>query len=494
MREKEQRYSREERKKVENHRDKQDARLKRPRYNRNVLYITYFYIIVAFLMIAYLLKFVVIDSENKINNPYNTRQYLLEKKVIRGDIVSSDGVVLATSEKDKVGRYNRYYPYDNMFCHVVGKVEDGRTGLELSAGFSMLASDINPLQKLMNDFESKKSEGNNCITTINYELQKTAYESLANYNGAVVAMNPRNGKILAMVSKPDFNPNTESRKPLGTVDEENSAYLNRATQGLYPPGSTFKILTAMEYIKENETYSDYSYDCKGEDSFEGNPIHCFSHEVHGVVSLEKSMAHSCNTSFANIGMEINNNSLKKLCENYYFNKLLPVNFPHNKGSFKLDEDSNTDETIQTAIGQGETLVTPLQNLMIVLSVANKGKLMLPQLVDHVESAQGKAVSKYKAKSLGEKCPKKIAKQLNKYLMAVCEYGTASALSALSYPVAGKTGSAEIDSSGTSHAWFVGYAPADNPKIAVAIVVEGAGTGSQYAVPIARNMFMKYLGA
>ena len=139
------------------------------------------------------------------------------------------------------------------------------------------------------------------------------------------------------------------------------------------------------------------------------------------------------------------------------------------------------------------MITPLENAMIAATVANKGKMMNPYVVDHVESEAGKVVTEYLPKSRGQIIEEWVAQKMNRYMRSVVTDGTGRSLSSLPYSVAGKTGSAEFDSEGTSHAWFVGFAPADNPKIAVSIIVEGAGTGSQYAVPIAEKMFEEYLG-
>ena len=348
----------------------------------------------------------------------------------------------------------------------------------------------------MDNFKGKKKPGDNVVTTINYKLQKTAYDALGSYRGAVVAMEPSTGKILAMVSKPDYNPNTVGKdwNKLISGGDGNSALLNRATQGIYPPGSTFKILTAAEYIIENGSkYKNYKYVCKGTDEFYGNKIRCYGGEVHGKVNLNRAFSESCNGAFANIGLKLNTDSFKSLCEKFGFNRELSVNFEYKKSSFVLNGKSDKGEIMQTAIGQGKTGITPLENVLISSTIANKGKMMVPYVIDHTESDSGKQVKKYSPKSAGKIIDKSVAVSVKNLMKSVVKDGTASSLNRFSYRVAGKTGSAEFDSKGTSHAWFVGFAPADNPKIAVSIVVESAGTGSRYAVPIAEKMFREYIG-
>lgn len=466
------------------------------RGNRQIFIITYFFVALFLGMMVYITVFMVRDSADIINNSYNKRQEVLAKKVKRGKILSADGKVLAKTITDKKGNDKRYYPYNNMFCHVIGRITNSMTGVELSQCYPLLTSHANPLEQLIDNFKGKKKPGDNVVTTINYKLQKTAYDALGSYRGAVVAMEPSTGKILAMVSKPDYNPNTVGKdwNKLISGGDGNSALLNRATQGIYPPGSTFKILTAAEYIIENGSkYKNYKYVCKGTDEFYGNKISCYGGEVHGKVNLNRAFSESCNGAFANIGLKLNTDSFKSLCEKFGFNRELSVNFEYKKSSFVLNGKSDKGEIMQTAIGQGKTGITPLENVLISSTIANKGKMMVPYVIDHTESDSGKQVKKYSPKSAGKIIDKSVAVSVKNLMKSVVKDGTASSLNRFSYRVAGKTGSAEFDSKGTSHAWFVGFAPADNPKIAVSIVVESAGTGSRYAVPIAEKMFREYIG-
>lgn len=463
--------------------------------NRQIVAVAYCVVAVFLCMIGYLVQFMVNDSQEVINNPRNKRQELLAEKVVRGEIRSADGKTLACTVTDEEGKESRKYPYGRVFCHVVGRTDNSMTGIEQAQSFPLLTSHSNPLKQLANEFRGEKNLGDHVITTLDSGLQQKAYDGLGSFKGAVVAIEPSTGKILAMVSKPDYNPNTVLADWDSLVEdsEENSALLNRATQGLYPPGSTFKVLTALEYMQENSKYQKYSYQCTGSDIFQGSKIRCYDGEQHGQVGLKMSLAHSCNTSFANIGMGLDINSFRRLCEKFRFNKSLSVNFEYNKSKFSLTNQSDSGEITQTAIGQGKTMITPLQNALISATIANDGDMMVPYLVDHTENDQGHVIKTYAPKKEDTVISKKAANQVTDMMKAVVSDGTASSLGYLSYKVAGKTGTAEIDSEGTSHAWFVGFAPANNPKIAVSVIVEGAGTGSQYAVPIAKQMFEEYLG-
>lgn len=465
--------------------------------NPQILLLTYTITIVFLCMVGYFVFFIVTEGQEVINNPYNKRQEVLAKKVQRGEILSADGEILAYTQTDEEGKDTRVYPYGDMFCHIVGRTVNSMTGIEGKQCYPLLTSHSNPLRKLGNIFQGEKNPGDKVVTTLDVGLQEVAYTALGSRKGAVVALEPSTGKVLAMVSKPAYDPNWVARDWEELLDDSNeeSALVNRATQGLYPPGSTFKLITAMEYLIENgDKASDFKYECKGSDSFAGNVINCYGQERHGSLNLKSALAKSCNGAFAQIGTTLDISAFQKLTEKFLFNKRLPVDFEYNKSTFSLTEDSDMGELTQTVMGQGKTMITPLENAMITATIANGGNMMIPYVVDRVENDVGQSVTEYHPESQGQIIEDWLAKRMNRLMCSVVTEGTGYALSDLSYAVAGKTGSAEFDSEGTSHAWFVGFAPADNPRIVVSIVVEGAGTGSQYAVPIAKSMFQQYLGS
>ena len=464
------------------------------RGNRQILILTYGISFVFLCMAGYFVYFMAVQSRRIINNPYNKRQEALAKKVQKGKIVSADGKVLAKTVTDGEGNDTRVYPYNDMFCHIVGREDNSMTGIEGRQCYPLLTSHSNPLKQLGNTLQGKKSPGDTVVTTLDYKLQEAAYRALGNHKGAVVALEPSTGKVLAMVSKPAYDPNRVKQdwEELTSDSNEDSALVNRASQGLYPPGSTFKVLTAIEYIMENpDSYQKFRYECKGTDSFSGNKINCYGKTAHGKLDLKSALAKSCNGAFAKIGTTLDVPRFRKLTEKFLFNKELAVDFEYNKSRFSLTKDSDLGELTQTVMGQGKTMITPLENAMIAATIANKGEMMVPYAVGQVENDAGQVVTQYKPESKGQIIEESLAKKINKMMQAVVSEGTAHSLQGLPCSVAGKTGSAEFDSEGTFQAGFIGFAPANNPKIAVSIVVEGAGTGSEYALPIARQMFEEY---
>ncbi len=466
--------------------------------NREFAVITYLFVGMFIMMMGYFVWFQVFRSEDFINSPYNARQNTFSEHVVRGEILSADGKVLAQTAVGEDGKETRQYPYGSMFAHAVGYDSNGKSGIESFGNFSLLRSHAFALEQVFNGIQNQKNPGDNIVTTLDFGLQETAYQALGSNRGAVVVLDPATGKILAMVSRPDFDPNTieaEWESIISDTDDDNSVLVNRVTQGLYPPGSTFKILTTLEYLREHENYQDYTYECTGSISMENTEIHCYNHAVHGTENLETSFAKSCNTSYANIGLGLNKKSFQQLCESVLFQKNLPISYPFNKSSFVLKEDSNSDEVTQTAIGQGKTLVTPIHMAMITSAIANEGVLMRPYVIDHTENYKGITVKEYKPSRYGALVSEEEAAKLQEFMSLVVQEGTGSKLSGQSYQAAGKTGSAEFSSNKSeSHAWFTGYASTEEKgTIAVTVIVEKGGAGSSTAVPIAKQVFDRYFG-
>lgn len=464
--------------------------------NKEFAVIAYFFIGIFLAMIVYLTYFQIARSEQFINNPYNTRLDSFAERIIRGDIVSDDGTLLATTKTDAEGNEKRTYPQGRKYAHVIGYAENGKAGLESSCNFELLRSHSFILERVVNEMEGRKNQGDTLVTTLNDDLQQAAYEALGDRKGAVVVLAPDTGKILAMVSKPDFDPNTIASDwdAILANDDRNSVLLNRASQGLYPPGSTFKLVTALEYIREHpKVHKNYRYHCTGSITADSYTLHCFGNSVHGEVDLKQSLAKSCNSSFANIGLSLDLDGYADTCEDLLFNKELPTNFAGSRSRFSLQEGAGDSEVMATAIGQGETLASPLHMALIVSAIQNNGVLMNPYLVDRVENSDGGAVERYEPSAYGRLMMEGEAKVLRDMMRAVVTDGTASALASGTYTAAGKTGSAEFGTNkGDSHAWFVGYADAKgSTPIAVAVIVEGAGSGSTVGVPVAKTVFDTY---
>lgn len=476
--------------KEQKRREREAIKQKKAR-NREYSFVSYFFVLIFVSLIGYVIYFNGMKSEEFINSPYNTRQDTFSDRVIRGQIQSSDGEVLARTDVYEDGTEDRVYPYSNIFAHVVGYESNGKSGLESEANFQLLTSHAFFLEQMKNEFKGEKNMGDTVVSTLNANLQVTAYNALGDRRGAVVAIEPSTGRVLAMVSKPDFDPNTiEDNWQWLVSDENDSSLLNRATNGAYPPGSTFKIVTALDYFRNKGSFEGYSYLCQGSITLEDHTIRCYNGTVHGQENFYSAFASSCNCAFAEMGTELGGSSLRDTAEDLLFNKKLPLD-SYRKSSFSLDGKSVTPLIMQTAIGQGNTLVSPMHMALITSAIANGGVLMKPYLIDQVVNNTGELVKKTEASSYKRLMTTNEANLLGKLMKDVVDYGTATALSGRGYTAAGKTGSAEFDEQGSSHAWFVGYSNIDNPDLVVAVIVENGGSGSESAVPIAGQLFDAY---
>lgn len=455
---------------------------------------TYAFALVFLAMIGYVIYFMAVDSRTVIANSANKRQDSFADKVVRGKILTGDGKVIAETKVSENGDETRKYPYGSLFSHAVGYTQYGKSGLELEGNYYLLTSTANIFERVYNTLKEEKNIGDNVVSTLDYDVQKAASNAMGGAQGAVIVMEPSTGKVIAMVSKPDYDANEmEAVWERATAEGSTESMLvNRATQGLYAPGSTFKILTVLEYMRENADYENYEYTCESEGVFNSVSIHCAHGKAHGRVTLADTLARSCNTSVSNIGTGIDIGRLKGLAETFLYNKALPYNGVYNKSSFGLDARTNKNQIPQTVIGQGETQITPLHNLLIISAIANGGIMMKPYFIDSIENYEGARVKKFTSSSYGRIISADEAAALSKMLEGVVNDGTATRyLGGAKYSVAGKTGTAEYGADGNVNSWFIGYSNVENPDLAVSVVIEDADSVGIKAAQVARKVFDAY---
>jgi peptidoglycan glycosyltransferase len=446
-------------------------------------------------MMIYLCDFVRENETVLINNSYNSRQETLLSRNYRGTILADDGSVLAESTVDEEQNEHRTYPYGKLFAHAVGFSTYGRMGIEDIANYWLINTHISLDKKVANDVAEVKNPGDTVYTSLNIPIQQAADDYLRMYNGAVIVSEVKTGRILAMLSHPDFDPN-EVADVWETLDEsEDAELLNRVTQGLYPPGSTFKIFTSLAYYRQfPDGWKKYSYNCNGSYSKGGESIHCYHGTNHGSVNFKSSFAKSCNSSFANIGMSLDWEDFGTQLSGLLFDTELPVDFLQVSSRTQAGANLSDYDKMQTSIGQGTTLITPMHLHLVTCAIANQGVLVKPRVLDKVESIEGRAVKTFQSQNYGRLLTEEESAFLTEMMTAVVTDGTAKKLQSDLYTAAGKTGSAEYGNvKGESHAWFTGFAPAEDPQIAVTVIIEGAGSGGDYAVPLARRIFDLYLG-
>ena len=431
------------------------------------------------LLVGYLVYFTIFMQKEISTHGQNTRMNILESEVIRGKIYDSHNRALAYTDEEG----NRVYPYGKQDAHVVGYSQYGKTGVEALANSTLLYPNYSLLSILKMAFLNEKFEGRDVVTTLNQTYQSKIAEAMSGKKGAVVVLEAPTGKVLAMYSNPTFDPNAieENWNTLST-DEENSPLLNRATKGLYPPGSIFKVITALAYMRQNSNLSlDFTYDCTGSISGDEYTIQCFNGNAHGKVDLYHAFAKSCNSYFVALARQLNPNALKETAEALGFNQSLNVDFGYSVSRFNLQTNDSAFEKAATAIGQGRTLTTPLHMAMLAATIINNGESVRPYLVDYTMKHGGQIINRQKTIKNGKILEEQEAYELQSLMEGVVDHGTAVTLPEKNLVVGGKTGTAENETQ-ADHSWFMGYAydPHESSKnpIAFAVVVEGGGKGAQ----------------
>ena len=438
-------------------------------------------------MAAYFLTVTVGEAKKNYFNEYNRRVPATEEGMLKGRILAADGTILARSIRGEDGKLYRLYPHQEAAAFVTGQMMMGRSGLEKQYWMEMYSVDLPIWEKIKYKVSGEEAEGNSIVTTIDRKLQEAAYEALSGYSGAVSVVEVKTGRLLALVSTPSYNPNELSVQWEELSARTDAPFLNRLTGGLYPPGSTFKLVTTLAYLRQH-TAEEFAYNCTGTARFRNTTVHCNNEKAHGQQTLRQAFANSCNTAYAFMGEQISNEDYMAVALELGFGENWEETLTYKKSSFIITEETSDAARVQASFGQGETLMTPFHKLMITAGIANGGKLQLPYLVEHVVNCKGEVITQYA--SAGEKIlmTTECAELLTDYMVAASE-DKMQEFAARGITVAGKTGSAE--SSEGTHSWYICFAPAEDPQIAMVVLMEGAGSGSRYAVPAAKQILERY---
>ncbi|MGL4344297.1 MAG: peptidoglycan D,D-transpeptidase FtsI family protein [Cellulosilyticaceae bacterium] len=451
------------------------------------IYSVAFLFIGLFGMVAiYLGYFTLFERDRIAMHPYNRRLDHLESEVIRGTIYDAQGEVLAQTKEGK-----RDYPFGSRYAHAVGYAQNGKIGAEALANTELLYPDYNITSIFRNAFMDEKFEGRDIVLTLDNRLQAAAAEALGDYRGAVVVLDPTTGKILTMYSSPTFNPNhlVENWEDL-REDEARSPLVNRATHGLYPPGSIFKIFPTLSVIQNPEA-EEFVYECKGFIEKEGHKIQCYDGKAHGRVDLTKAFVKSCNAYFIALSNQVDFEQLAKTSEMLLFNAELPIDLEYAKSKFPV-EGVSSFEQLAAYIGQGKVLVTPMHMAMVASIIANDGVLMKPYLFDYATNESKEVLSKRLPEYVGVYIDEKSCARLQELMRGVVEEGTAMRLSGIDLDIGGKTGTAQ-NATGKDHSWFMGFAKKSasvNNDLAFAIIVENGGQGAK-ALSVAKTVLKAY---
>ena len=451
------------------------------------------------------------DLEARRGNP---NLIVKQLTIDRGKIYAADGrTVLARNrvkKKKNIGRvYLRVYPRRELTAHPVGysTIERSRTGLEDSLNDYLTGSNANLGTLLDNALDKLKGvtqKGNDVVTTIRARGQEVAMQQLSGKCGAAVALDPRSGRVLVLASTPSYDPNLveghfnqilRTRASCGSA----SPLLDRATQGLFVPGSTFKVVTAAAALDTGRYTPSSRFDDPGYCIEYGQKVSNFADqsgpEVFGNVDFTEALEHSINAVFCNIGKALGAKTVLEYTERFGFYEEPPIELPseevaisglYRRGRPFIPEDPNQVDPGRLAFGQERLQVTPLQMALVAAGIANDGVVMQPTLVDRIVAPDGGIVERSHPDEWKNAIEPKTAAELTAMMRAVVEGGTGTAAQISGVPVAGKTGTAETGVVGRNDTWFIAFAPADNPSVAVAVALSGqSGTGGTTAAPIAK---------
>lgn len=452
---------------------------------RSIRRVFWFLTLAFFLLLGYLGKIALVDKDQIITNSYNIRLRYEDETIHRGDILDTNGGVIATSVLQEDGTYKRTYPRARMAAHITGYSSVGKTGVEAAENFALLNLDNEFLQRVSSVVRKTELIGDSVALTVDMDIQSVAGNLLGNAKGAVVVMEPSTGRILALQAYPDFDPNTVEANWEDLKENENSPLVNRATQGLYPPGSTFKVISALTIMENIADWETRTYECTGKVEFTNKIIHCYNDKAHGTLNLQQALTSSCNCYFATMLSEIGNDKLLLMMDRVGMQSPYGLELAYSQSNFGLTQDSTVSELVETSIGQGKTVASPLYMAMLASAVANDGNMMQPYIVDHLIHANGNETRQTVPQKLLEICSAKEAQILTQMMTSVVDNGTGTAARISGVAVAGKTGTAE-NATGNDHSWFIGFAPADNPKVAVAVVIENSNAYGS-ATPIAKKV-------
>lgn len=447
-------------------------------------------------LIVYLSYFTVFKAQKIIDNPANRRETIDENKILRGSILDSKGNILAYSD-GKDGKYQRHYNYPITYSHIIGYSDKimGKTGIEKSYDKYLLGRESSKALKSLKSFfnpDIQLNIGNNVVLTTNSDIQQKARDLLNETGaaGALVAIRPNTGEILAMVSLPDFNSQSIAQDNKALIEQNRGAQYNRALWTKYPPGSTFKVITAASII---ENKLDQNYKDEGTQEIDGRVYTNAGGKdnAYGNVNLKTALVNSINTYFVKKSVDLGSEHLGKSADKFMFNQNFKFDLPFHESIFDYNNISKTD-LASSGIGQGNVQATPLEMCMVAAGIANNGNIMKPYLVSQVNTSDGENLLNAEPEVLSSAISEDTANELKEYMLSVVSNGTGSAAYRRGYKIAGKTGTAQKSTEGTeNYAWFIGFAPAKNPKIAVAVVLEDVEDhGGKIAAPIAGTL-MKY---
>jgi penicillin-binding protein A len=453
------------------------------------------------LLIGWTSRWTVFDASSLTSNPLNRRTVVDDLRIKRGEIIADDGTVLAKSVPAPAHTWKRTYPTGSLFGQAVGYLNalDGQVaGLEesrepalrgLQTGLSSIFGQLSP-----------NPVGDDVYTTLDPKAQRVAEEALAGRAGSVVALDPQTGAVKVMYANPGY----DSNDPHGCTGT--GCELNRSTQGQYPPGSTFKVVTATAAIDSGKYTPDSVVNGNSPVTISGVPLSNDGNQSWGPISLTTALTYSVNTVWAQVAESLGRGTMTEYMKRFGFYAKPPLDYPPGQiyssrpfapNGKPYPPGSPNEDIGRIAIGQGGLLVTPLQMAMVAAAVANKGTLMAPRFTSKIVDQDGRTLETIKPSVYNHVMKASTAQEIGQMMEKVVDEGTGTpAQLGNDIPFAGKTGTASVGLPGQdlTQPWFIGFAPISDPKVAIAVTVERSqgGFGGTVAAPIAKDVVQTLL--
>jgi peptidoglycan glycosyltransferase len=479
--------------------------------NRPILRLFGLIVLLFALLVAFTSRWTIFEATALRENPLNARSLLQQQRVARGPLLAANGSVLARSVRGAEGTYERTYPSGEEFAQPIGYsyTDLGSAGVERFRNAELNGQRSTNLQGILDQLQGKKPQGDAVLTSLDPRAQLTARTALAGHRGAVVALDPRSGAVTVMASSPGFDPNALRsqagyRKLIGETGSNppRRSLVNRATEFGYAPGSTFKVLTATAAIDTGAFTTESTVSGRNNVPISGVALQNDENESFGQITLTRALAHSVNTVWAQVAERLGKPTIARYMARFGFDRKPQLDYPaaemtasgEYQGQRLLPPTSRFVDVGRMGIGQDKLEVTPLQMAEVAAAVADHGRLMVPHIARRIVDSDGRTVQTIEPRTQSVVMKPSTAAAVTSMMEAVVNEGTGVAAQIPGVQVAGKTGTAETQiGTAINNVWFIAFAPAANPRVALAVTLQGVpGQGAAFAAPVARQVMERLL--
>jgi penicillin-binding protein A len=479
--------------------------------NRPIIRLYGLVVLLFALLVAFTSRWTIFDAPSLRANRFNARAQLEQQRIERGSILAADGSLLARSVRGPEGVYERTYPTGEEFAHAIGYsyLTAGTSGLERFRNSELDGRSGTNLQSVLDQLQGKKPRGEKVITTLDPAAQRVANGALAGHRGAIVALDPRTGAVKVMAASPGFDPNAlRTRAGTARLEGETKAnpssksFVNRATEFGYPPGSSFKVVTATAAIDTGAFTPESTVNGSDNVPISGVPLQNDEHASYGQITLIQALAKSVNTAWAQVAEKLGKQTIARYMDRFGFGKKPQLDYPAEEmsssgeygGQRLLAPTNGAVDVGRMGIGQDKLRVTALQMAEVAAAVANRGTLMAPHMTDRIVDAEGRTVQRIAPHVQAVVMKSSTAAAVTSMMVAVVNEGTGTSAQIPGVQVAGKTGTAEtLPATAINNVWFIAFAPTSAPRVAIAATLQGVpGFGGVVAAPIARQVMERLL--